>query len=125
MSLNCLSVTGVVTASGKFSISYRPQGVVNVLHGDVQGYCREKELPCREIVEGMKDKGIFEKVKEWQPDMFLVAGWHHMVLQPWLEYAPAYGLHVFLLLDYSGGVLPGLGHDQRRKRNRHHQFSVC
>lgn len=104
LSLQDIIVTGVVTAPEQFSISYRPRGVVNVLHGDVQGYCRSMDLPCQVINRGMKDEGLFEKVRNWQPDVFVVAGWHHMIPQDWLEYAPAYGLHASLLPDYSGGA---------------------
>lgn len=99
-----INISGVVTAPEKFSISYRPQGVVNVLHGDVQGYCREKGMPCQVLSQGMKDERLFEQIKEWKPDMFVVVGWHHMVPSKWLDLAPAYGLHASLLPDYSGGA---------------------
>ncbi|MBI4375242.1 MAG: methionyl-tRNA formyltransferase [Elusimicrobia bacterium] len=52
----------------------------------------------------MKDPDLMDRVRSWAPDMFLVAGWYHMVPRPWREMAPAYGLHSSLLPDYSGGA---------------------
>lgn len=98
-------VAGVVTAPQTFAISYRPQGVSNVLHADVTGYCESEQLPCRQIgPAGMKDEALFEAVRSWRPQAFVVAGWYHLVPRDWRELAPAYGLHGSLLPRYRGGA---------------------
>lgn len=97
-------VVGAVTAPSKFPISYRPKGVVNVLHADVEGYCTRQGIPFAVIQKGMRDDALFDKVSSWRPDAFLVAGWYHMIPKRWRDLAPAYGLHASLLPDYSGGA---------------------
>lgn len=104
MSLECCSVVGAVTALQKFSISYRPEGVTNVLHADVASYCEQENIPSIFVKNGMKDDALYETVFSWAPDAFLVVGWYHMIPKVWLERVPAYGLHASLLPDYSGGA---------------------
>lgn len=99
-----IDLVGVVTAPEKFSISYNRDGVVNVLHADVQEFCRELSIPCAVISDGMKDESLFRAVQGWKPDMFLVCGWYHMIPKAWRNFAPAYGLHASLLPDYCGGA---------------------
>jgi methionyl-tRNA formyltransferase len=97
-------VAGVVTAPERFSISYNRDGVVNVLHADVESYCLRHSLPCSVIQRGMSGGGLLETVTAWRPDAFLVVGWYHMIPPSWLAVAPAYALHASLLPDYSGGA---------------------
>jgi methionyl-tRNA formyltransferase len=97
-------VTGVVTAPQTFAISYRPQGVSNVLYADLCSLAADKDLPCRVLARSMAEPGLLDAVAEWKPDAFLVAGWYHMVPKAWRSLAPAYGLHASLLPDYSGGA---------------------
>lgn len=103
-SLPGCEVVGVVTAPQTFSISYRPQGVTNVLYADVAGYAVADGLPHVVVARGMDDPMLFQTVKSWLPDCFLVAGWYHMVPRAWRALAPAYGMHASLLPDYSGGA---------------------
>lgn len=103
-SLNCCEIAGVVTAPRKFSISYRPQGVDNVLHADFNAYCNEKGIPCATIDGGMKSDSLFTVVAQWKPDAFMITGWYHLIPSSWRRLAPAYGLHASLLPDYSGGA---------------------
>jgi methionyl-tRNA formyltransferase len=103
LQLDGFTVQGVVTAPRKFSISYQPTGVTNVLHADFGETCRANTLPYVVLSGGMNDKTLFEKVEAWEPELFLVVGWYHMIPNTWLELAPAYGLHASLLPDYSGG----------------------
>lgn len=98
------AVTGVVTAPQTFAISYRPEGVNNVLYADVASYAADRGLPCRTLVRSMAEPGLLEAAASWKPDAFLVAGWYHMVPKAWRDLAPAYGLHASLLPDYSGGA---------------------
>jgi methionyl-tRNA formyltransferase len=99
-----LNVVGVVTAPQTFAISYRPEGVSNVLYADVASFAADHDLPSRALVRSMGEPGLFEAVAAWKPHAFLVAGWYHMIPRKWREFAPAYGLHASLLPDYSGGA---------------------
>ena len=98
-------VVGVVTAPRTFSISYRPQGVTNVLHADAREVCSAAGIPCVDLpAAGMKDEALLAQVRAWRPDAFLVAGWYHIVPKAWRALAPAYGLHGSLLPHYRGGA---------------------
>jgi methionyl-tRNA formyltransferase len=97
-------VVGVVTALREFAISYSPDGVRNVLHADIAGLANDLFLPVQTIKRGMNDDGLFETVQNWNPDVFLVVGWYHMVPRRWRELAPAFGLHASLLPNYRGGA---------------------
>jgi methionyl-tRNA formyltransferase len=105
-SLNHCEVVGVVSAPEVFSISYRPEGVKNILHANLQFYCEEQgiEMAMIHANHGMKDDALFEKVCSWEPDAYIVAGWYHLIPSKWRDVAPAYGLHASLLPDYSGGA---------------------
>ncbi len=111
--LNCLSeclkipgvtVAGIVTSRRVFSISYRPNGVTNVLHADLAKLGEANGVPIRILEHSMNEISLFETVVKWKPDAFLVCGWYHMIPKSWRELAPAYGLHASLLPDYSGGA---------------------
>jgi methionyl-tRNA formyltransferase len=91
-----VEIVGAVAAPKTFPISYRPQGVTNVLHADVPAFCEAREIPCQIIDGTMPDPP--------ECDAFLVAGWYHMVPRRWRSVAPAYGLHASLLPDYAGGA---------------------
>lgn len=99
-----VKVVGVVTAEKRFSISYNPRGVTNVLHTDIAAFAKSHSVPTAAISRNMNDSGLLEKVMRWRPTIFLVAGWYHIVPKIWREIAPAYGLHASLLPDYSGGA---------------------
>lgn len=99
-----VNVVGVVTAPQTFTISYRPTGVTNVLHADVAAFAAARNIPVATLVDSMSDPALFDEVAAWRPDVFIVAGWYHMIPKRWRELAPAYGLHASLLPDYSGGA---------------------
>ena len=103
-SLPSCEVMGVVTAPQRFSISYQPKGVTNVLFADLASFAKDRGLGCHTIGQSMSDAIMLEIIKAWKPDAFLVAGWYHMIPKKWREIAPAYGLHASLLPDYSGGA---------------------
>ncbi len=100
---NC-EIVGALTVPQTFSISYRPEGVENVLYADVNAFCKEHGIPCFVMKGGMNDPVLFEEIRSLQPDFFLVVGWYHLVPCLWRNLAPAYGLHASLLPDYSGGA---------------------
>lgn len=97
-------VVGALTAPRKFSISYRPEGVENVLYADISYFCHTMKIACFMIKKGMNDLQLLNEISCLKPDAFLVAGWYHMLPRTWREIAPAYGLHASLLPDYSGGA---------------------
>jgi methionyl-tRNA formyltransferase len=99
-----MSIVGVVTAPQTLAISYRPNGVTNVLHADVAALAQNYGIPVRTMIRIMNEPGLLEVLSGWKPDAFLVAGWYHMVPRQWRELAPDYGLHDSLLPDYSGGA---------------------
>lgn len=102
--LENINISGVVTARQNFTISYSKTPVKNILHANFAVFCKDRNIPCEIMETGMGDKTLKEKVEGWKPDMFLVAGWYHMVPNSWRQIAPAYGLHASLLPDYSGGA---------------------
>jgi methionyl-tRNA formyltransferase len=99
-----IDIVGIVTTSQTFKISYRPEGVTNVLHADIGAFAQSLGIPVRVLQRSMNEPGLFETVASWKPDALLVAGWYHMVPRNWRNLAPAYGLHASLLPDYSGGA---------------------
>lgn len=104
LNMKCCIVVGVVTAEKKFNISYSDVGVINVLHADVVGLSEEKKIPSVVMNNSMSDESLLATVKSWEPDVFIVSGWYHMIPKTWRDIAPAYGLHASLLPDYSGGA---------------------
>ncbi len=104
LELSEVNVAGVVTAPRTFSISYRPDGVTNVLHADIAEFAQAQSIPVLTLAKAMNEPGLLEGVLAWKPDAFVVAGWYHMIPKRWREHASAYGLHASLLPDYSGGA---------------------
>jgi methionyl-tRNA formyltransferase len=96
-------IVGAITVPQTFPISYRPQGVTNVLHADVKNYCYLNNINCWVMTQGMNDSDILNHVQKLSPEMFIVVGWYHMLPKSWRNIAPAFGLHASLLPDYSGG----------------------
>lgn len=99
-----VELTGIVTARETFSISYRPQGVRNVLYADVSGFASRNNIPLATLNDKMGDSGLVETIRGWKPEFILVAGWHHMIPKSIRDIAPCGGLHASLLPDYSGGA---------------------
>lgn len=99
-----VKLAGVVTAPRSFAISYRPEGVNNVLYADLADLAKKHSVPVQTLQRSMNEPKLLEEVLSWEPDAFIVAGWYHMIPQNWRLMAPAYGLHASLLPDYSGGA---------------------
>jgi len=97
-------VVGLITATRHFRISYRPQGVTNVLHADFKTHARAHGIPYVTMFERMSDPAIVAAARGWCPDLFVVVGWYHLVPRVLREIAPAVGMHASLLPDYSGGA---------------------
>ena len=99
-----INVVGVVTSPKVFSISYNKSGVNNVLHAGVGPFASQHAIPFKIMESSMNEPCLLEEVSKWNPDIFLVVGWYHIVPESWLRVAPAYGLHASLLPNYSGGA---------------------
>jgi methionyl-tRNA formyltransferase len=87
-----------------FSISYRPEGVTNVLHADFHSLASQAGVPVHSMEGKMADPALVDQVRRWAPDAIVVVGWYHMVPRAIREIAPVYGMHASLLPDYSGGA---------------------
>jgi methionyl-tRNA formyltransferase len=98
------SVVGAITIPPTFSISYRPQGVTNVLHADIESAAGRHGVPCHVMQGVMNDPGLLQMAAAWRPQLFVVVGWYHLLPRIWRDMAPAIGLHASLLPDYSGGA---------------------
>lgn len=101
---SCCEIVGAVTVPETFPISYSRKGVRNVLFADVGSYCNARGIDCSVMRTGMEDPDLLARVRAASPDLFIVAGWYHMVPKSWRALAPAYGIHASLLPDYSGGA---------------------
>ena len=104
LNLSEIYVAGVVTAPQKLSISYQPIVVTSVQNADVDAVANPRIIPVQPLTQSMSDPDLFDSVLKLNPDVFLVVGWYHMILNMQREPAPAYRLHAYLLPDYSGGV---------------------
>lgn len=103
-SLDELNIVGVVSSLEEFNISYSKNKVKNFLYSDLSFFCEENLIPLEIMKEKMNEDGLFDRVKQWSPDIFVVAGWYHMIPKKWLDYKNSYGLHASLLPNYSGGA---------------------
>ncbi len=102
-----ITINGVVSAPEKFSISYNPEGVKNILHTDFSSFCSNASIPFYEIKSmkgSMSDPDLLFNLNKWKPDYFIVIGWYHMVTKKIRDIAPAFGMHASLLPNYSGGA---------------------
>jgi methionyl-tRNA formyltransferase len=104
LSLPELSVVGVITAPEVFSISYRPEGVRNVLYADISGFAARHGIPVHVQNGSMSDPALLEILRSWRPDLLLVNGWYHLIPKTIMDLAPVIGMHASLLPDYSGGA---------------------
>jgi methionyl-tRNA formyltransferase len=99
-----LGIEGIVTNRETFSISYRPEGVRNVLYADVARFASENNIPIRIMDTAMNEPGLIRQISQWRADMILMVGWYHMLPPEIRRIAPSYALHASLLPDYSGGA---------------------
>ena len=56
-------VTGVVTNSKEFSISYSTEKVINVLHADIPSFCENNKINYVIIKKKMFDQSLYEKIE--------------------------------------------------------------
>lgn len=99
-----IEIAGIITNEARFRISYAPEGVMNVLHADMPSFARAHGIPYYTMQEKMSEPALLEQVAAWDPALFLVVGWYHLVPRVLRDMAPAVGMHASLLPDYSGGA---------------------
>ena len=104
MTLPECEVAGILTNPETFSISYRPEGVKNVLHVDFRPLAKKHGIPVFVMKGKMSYPLLVKTIQKWEPDFILVVGWYHMVPKSIREIAFTAGLHASLLPDYSGGA---------------------
>jgi methionyl-tRNA formyltransferase len=103
LSIKGCHVVGIITNPSTFAISYRPEGVTNVLHTDFHPFAEEHNIEVYVMQNKMTEPLLLEHIISWRPDFILVAGWYHMVPKNIRAIAPTAGLHASLLPEYSGG----------------------
>jgi methionyl-tRNA formyltransferase len=103
VSLPDCELAGVVTVPEVFQISYRPEGVRNVLYADV-GEVAERHGVQVVTHDRTSDRELLLALESWRPDVVLVSGWYHLIPKSVRAVAPVLGMHASLLPDYSGGA---------------------
>lgn len=107
LSIRDIKVVGVVTAPKFFSISYSPdRPVENVLHSDFYSVCKERGIDIYCLHKNMHESSLYEKMKEWNPDLILVVGWYHMIPKTIRDIPRlgTIGFHASELPRYRGGA---------------------
>lgn len=99
-----VEIAGVISNLPEFSISYRPQGVKNVLYEDFSTFTQTHQIPLYIMQEKMGEPALIKTLESWKPDFILVVGWYHMVPKKIRKMAMTAGLHASLLPKYSGGA---------------------
>lgn len=102
--LSGIEIAGVITNKKRFTISYAPEGVDNVLYADFEDYASKHGIPYYVMKNRMSEPEILKHIMLWKPDLMIVVGWYHMIPRSLRELAPTVGLHASLLPDYSGGA---------------------
>ena len=99
-------VVGIVTNPETFKISYNPDGVRNVMYGNLVDEAKQHGIPSYIMQDIMSEPGLSDALAAWKPDFILVIGWYHMVPRKIREMAPlgCAGVHASLLPRYRGGA---------------------
>lgn len=95
-------IIGIVTSPRIYFVGIQSEPVVNVNHFDFHTDNSVSHIPIETIQYTMHDSSIAERFFKLGADLFLVAGWYHIVPSGWRKLLPAYGLHASLLPDYAG-----------------------
>ena len=102
--LSGIKTVGVITNRKRFTISYAPEGVENILYADFEDYAKKHDISSYVMKSRMTEPEIVKHITLWKPDLMIVVGWYHMIPRSLRKLAPTVGLHASLLPDYSGGA---------------------
>lgn len=99
-----LPVRGIVTGLREFEISYAKEKVRNVRHRNFADFQHEYGIPVLHF-ERRFDEEIVRTLASWQPQLFVVIGWYHLIPARVRVLAPlgTVGIHWSLLPKYRGG----------------------
>lgn len=104
LNLQNINLSGIVTSTKKFEISYSNKSVKNVTHVDFNTIAKTNDIPLLTFKKGCDGKKVLQLITSWKPSIIIVCGWYYKIPKSWLNIAPAYGLHASLLPNYSGGA---------------------
>lgn len=99
-----VKVCGVLTAPRSFRISYSKTKVVNVNYGCLAEKCMNMKISSHTMHGKMNSSDVIDFIDGANPDIILVAGWHHMIPRNIYEQYLTLGLHASLLPRYRGGA---------------------
>ncbi|MGH7494492.1 MAG: methionyl-tRNA formyltransferase [bacterium] len=99
-----LPVRGIVTMAQEFEISYAKDKVQNLRHRSFQNFQEEFGIPLLAFSRKF-DPALLQKIASWEPRLFVVIGWYHMIPTSLRQLASlgAVGIHWSLLPKYRGG----------------------
>jgi methionyl-tRNA formyltransferase len=99
-----LPVRGIVTMAREFEISYARNKVQNLRHRSFQNFQTEFGIPLLTFARKF-DSAILQNIADWQPRLFVVIGWYHIIPARVRQLASlgAVGIHWSLLPKYRGG----------------------
>ncbi|NUO81978.1 methionyl-tRNA formyltransferase, partial [candidate division KSB1 bacterium] len=99
-----LPVRGLVTGSQEFEISYAKDKVQNLRHRSFKNFQEQHGIPVLTFTRRFDDE-IVHTLTSWQPQLFVVIGWYHIIPERVRALAPlgTVGVHWSLLPKYRGG----------------------
>ncbi len=97
-------VKGIVTGLPEFEISYAKDKVQNLRHRSFKNFQEERGIPVLTFTRRFDDE-IVQVLTSWQPQLFVVIGWYHLIPAHVRALAPlgTVGVHWSLLPKYRGG----------------------
>ena len=99
-----LPVRGIVTGLQEFDISYAKERVRNLRHRSFNNFADEYGIPVLTFTRKFEEE-ITRTIASWQPQLFVVIGWYHLIPARVRALAPlgTVGVHWSLLPKYRGG----------------------
>ncbi|MCX7877349.1 MAG: methionyl-tRNA formyltransferase [Ignavibacteria bacterium] len=97
-------VVSIVTIPESFRISYSDKPVKNVTYSDMHEIGKMYNINVIEISDNIRNH--LDELRQYNPDLIIVAGWFHKVPKAVRELAPkgCIGFHASLLPKYRGGA---------------------
>ena len=97
-------ISGIITGSREFEISYAREKVVNLRHRSFDHFTRDHDIPVYHF-ERRFDEQVMAALRGWQPRLIVVAGWYYLIPERVrvLAVRGTVGVHWSLLPKYRGG----------------------